>query len=290
MRHHHAATSLAAVLAACGGVQHRLQPNVPPPHTIAVLPFQGLAAPAVRAAARQLAQSRLRTLGYRVAEPGYVDRVLTDRGWLRDPERFVTPDSRTDVCVALGTDAILVGDGIEETKFNYLVLRRHRVGGTLTIDLADGREWWRVEHAAGKFGGFLLTSGQVFAEFRAQGEHGTPMATMALTDEFTADAIGTVPAVPATDTVPMPPPIANVVAKRTPTATGESRLLVEAAAPSGCQLRFAVDGAAAAVPMVESPRTGHYRGWHDLPSAEHVALTVYATDPWGQASTARVDG
>ncbi|MCU0864327.1 MAG: hypothetical protein MUC36_11070 [Planctomycetes bacterium] len=289
MSHHLAAISMAALLAACGGVSHTLHRDVPPPRTIAILPFPGTASPAVRAAARQLIQSRLRTLGYRLADIEHVDRVLAERGWLRDPGSFVTPDSRTEVCAALGTDAVLLGTDIEESGFNYLVLRRHRIGGTLAIELACGREWWHAEHAAGKFGGFLLTSGQVFAEFRAQGEHGTPMATMALLDEFTADAIGTVPAMPVTDSVPMPPPIANVVARRTTTATG-TRLLVEAAAPSGCELRFAIEGASGAVPMVELPRTGHYRGWHDLPSADHVALTVHATDPWGQASTARVDG
>jgi hypothetical protein len=285
-----ATAALSTLLAACGGVSHTLHRDLPPPRTIAVLPFPGAASPAVREAARQLVHSRLRTLGYRLADRHHVDRVLSERGWLRDPDQFVTPAALGEVCTALGTDAILVADDIAESSFNYMVLRRHRLGGTLAIELADGREWWRAEHAAGKFGGFLLTSGQVFAEFRAQGEHGTPMATMALLDEFTADAIGTLPAMAATDTAVMPPPIANVVARRTPTAIGESRLLVEAEAPSGCQLCFAIDGATAAVPMVETPRSGHYRGWHDLPTANHTALTVHATDPWGQASTARADG
>lgn len=280
---------LAVGSAACGGVHHTVRADVPQPRSIAVLPFAGDASPSLRAAARQLLTSRLLTRGYEVPETAWVDRVLSEHGWLRDPERAAPtpqPMPLADVLKALGTDAVAVGTELDESSFNILVLRRQSVGGRVAITDAQGREYWSADHGAATLGGFLLTSGQVFTELRAQGEHGTPMASLALTDEFVADIAGTVPErkVDARGTTP-PPAIAAIRASRTRGSDGE-RVVVEAEAPPGTSLRFELAPHLAGVPMAELPgQPGHYRGAQELPPGTAIArVTVRARDAYGRES------
>jgi hypothetical protein len=56
-----------------------------------------------------------------------------------------------------------------------------------------GGRYWSADHTAGATGGFLLTSGQVITELRAQGEHGSSMASLALVDELVGDVVETLP-------------------------------------------------------------------------------------------------
>lgn len=275
---------------ACGGVSHAVRSDVAQPRSIAVLPFAGEASPTLRAAARQLLTSRLLTRGYEVPETAWVDRVLSERGWLRDPERPAPtplPIPLADVLQALGTDAVALGTDLDESSFNILVLRRHAVGGRVAITDAQGREYWSTTHGSATLGGFLLTSGQVFTELRAQAEHGTPMASLALTDEFVADIAGTVPERQdaARPTVP-PPTIAHVRATRTRGSDGE-RIVVEAEAPRGTTLRFELAPHLAGVPMAELPdQPGHYRGAQELPVGTTLArVTVRARDAYGRETT-----
>ena len=169
------------VVAACGGVSHSVRTDLPMPVTVAVLPFAGPAAGELRASARQLVHSRLQARGYAAPELAHVDRVLSERGWLADPDRFDAARIEPAAVIgALGVDAVVFGTDVDLSSLNVVLLRRQAVCGRFALVDAQRRELWQADHAAGSFGGFLLTSGQVFTELRAQGEHGTPMASQRL--------------------------------------------------------------------------------------------------------------
>src|SRR5436190_4614436 len=165
---------LALAAAACGGVSYHVNPDVPQPERVAVLPFTGDGDLTLREVARGLMRARLRAQGYHTPEIGWVDRVLSEHGWLADPLRFdVDALPLRDAISALEVDAVVIGREVDDSSFNFLLLRRQAVGGVLSITGADGRSWWTSDHSATRFGGFLITSGQVFEEVRAQGAHGT---------------------------------------------------------------------------------------------------------------------
>lgn len=272
----------ASLLGACGGVNHVLRAEVSQPATIAVLPFAGPAEAPTREATRALLQSRLLARGYRLPETSWVDRVLTERGWLRDPADFDPSSLRVpEVAKALGVDAIAIGSEFDETRWNFVVLRRHAFGGRVAVQSDDG-VWWSTNHSTGSYGGFLLTSGQVFEELRAQGNHGTPMVTLALVDEFTADVSGTIPARQPVDRT-ADPVITDVTTRRVPGTEGE-RLIVEGRATPGCALRADLLPGHHGVPMVAIPEEpGRYRGTHELPDgAMPAAITVHARTAFGR--------
>ena len=277
-------------LAACGGVHHTVREEVPQPATVAVLPFGGPADVATREAARALVQSRLALRGYRLAEIPWVDRVMSERGWLRDPARFSIAELPVDdVIAALGVDALAIGKDFDETSFNVFVLRRHSFGGTLALQTKKG-VWWSANHDAGAYGGLLLTSGQLVTEVRAQGNHRTPMSTLALIDEFVADVAETVPLRKNVEDMGAPPAIADVTTTRRPVAEGGERIVVEGRATPGCTLSLDLLPAARGVPMVALPGTpDRYRGTHDLPANTPIdAVVVRARTSFGLQARSEV--
>ena len=279
------ATALVLITTACGGVSYHVQRDVPQPGSIAVLPFTGEGDLTLREVARGLLRSRLRGQGYHTPETAWVDRVLSEHGWLADPLRFdVAAMPLREAMQALGVDAVAIGREVDDSSFNFLLLRRHAVGGELAITVADGRTWWSSDHSATRFGGFLITSGQVFEEVRAQGAHGTPMSTLALVDEFVADVAGTVPPREATPLASGPPPILDAKASLQALPEGGSRLVVAARSRPDAVLRFDVDDTITGVPMVAVPgEPDRHRGERDLPAgatAPHVVLR--ARDAFGR--------
>jgi hypothetical protein len=283
-----ALAAVAAVTAACGSISYRLDAEVPAPVTVAVLPIQGPADASLRDAARQLLHSRLVNLGYRCPELEWVDRVLSEQGWMRDPDAFVlAPDRLPTVLAALHADAALVGEHFDESSFNVILLRRHAVGGRVAVRDAQSREWWSSSHGASTFGGFLITSGQVFSELRAQGEHRTAMASLALVDEFVADVVGTIPARPA-PAPGAPPAIADVGVDAVPQPDGSRRLVVRARAAARCSLRFDLVPHAHGIPMVAAGDDAQrYRGDYDVPAGAALQrLVVRARDAFGRERTA----
>lgn len=277
-------------LAACGGVHHAVRSELPQPATIAVLPFAGSADVGTREATRSLLNSRLAARGYRTAELPWIDRVMSERGWLRDPAKFTTTKLPIDdVVTALGVDAIVVGDDFDESSFNVLVLRRHSFGGALALQTKRGA-YWSATHSAGAYGGFALTSGQVFSELRAQGEHGTPMMTLALIDELVDDVVETVPARKNVAPVEPEPVVANVATTREAAPDGGTRLVVESTAPPGCTLWLDVLPTSRGIPMVALPNTnGRYRGTHDLPTNDTAAsIVIRARTPFGRETRTEV--
>ena len=278
-------------ISACGSVSYKVAKDLEAPATIAVLPLQGPAPAGLRDAARQLLQSRLVSRGYRCPELAWVDRVLSERGQLRDPERFVLDGKQLEaILTALQVDAAVVGEGIDETSFNVILLRRHAVGGRLAIRDRGGRDYWSSDHGASTFGGFLLTSGQVFAELRAQGEHGTPMASLALVDEFVEDVVATVPARQAPPPLPPTPPLTEVETFRVAAGADAVRVVVKARTAAGSSLRFELQPFVAGVPMVASPDdAGRYIGQYEVPATTDLRrLVVRARDAFGRETTAEV--
>lgn len=282
---------LALLAAACGSVSHRVYADVPAPRTIAVLPFAGPAAPGVCEAARALVHSRLRSRGYLVPELAWVDRVLAERGWLRDPAAFdPAPLPLPEVAAALAVDAVLVATGVHESSFNVVLLRRHAVGGRVALTVRDGRDHWRADHAASTFGGFLLTSGQVFTELAAQGAHRTPMATLALVDEFTADVVGTLP---MRDAAPPPagaPALVGAAVRREPRPDGSQRVVVTAQCSPGAVLRFDLVPSLLGVPMVATAQApDRHEGARELPPGAPVTgIVVHAADAFGRTASTEV--
>lgn len=280
-----------ATLTACGGVSHRVRSDVPQPHRIAVLPFAGPAPASLRDATRQLLHSRMQARGYHAPELAWVDQVLTSNGWLSDPGTF-EPSMLPlpEVAKALDVDAVVLGTDVDESSFNLLALRRHVVGGKLVVRTADGRDYWSTDHSAGTFGGFLLTSGQVFTELRAQGEHGSPMESLALADEFTLDVSGTLPnngqPAPNGDT----PRVRSVTTTRTDLPNGAHRIVVEARASAAASLRFQLDPFADGVPMVASRlEPDRYTGALDVPAQTVLKrIAVRARDAYGREGAAEI--
>lgn len=282
---------LATLLAACGGVSARVHRDVPQPDRVAVLPLAGPAPACLREATRQLIHSRIRTRGYEVPETAWIDRVLSERGWLQDPATF-RPEGLplAEVAKALDVDAVVVGSSFDESRFNVLVLRRHAVSGDLALRLADGREMWSTSHSTGALGGFLLTSGQVFTELRAQGEHGSPMASLALADEFTADVLETLPRREKPRVDRAQPIVRAVVARRLPGRDGEQRFVVEAEASAGASLRFQLDPYVAGVPMTATASDPErYVGALDVPKGVVLKrIAVQARDAYGREGASEV--
>lgn len=284
---------LAAALAlgACGSVSYRVATDVDAPATVAVLPLQGPAPAGLRDAARQLLHSRLTARGYRCPELAWVDRVLSERGLLRDPDHFALDAGRHgEMLAALQVDAVLVGDDVDESSFNVFLLRRHALGGRVAIRDGKGREFWSSDHGASTFGGFLLTSGQVFAELRAQGAHGTSMASLALVDEFVEDVVGTVPQREGTPP-PLPlPTVANVESFRVAADGDAVRVVVKARSAHGNSLRFDLPGIAAGVPMVAAADdASRFVGQYEIPNDRPPGrLVVRARDAFGRETTAEV--
>ena len=270
------------LLAACGGVASRVAKDKDAPRTIAVLPFCGSADPGARELVRALFCARLAERGFQVAAADYVDGVLAEHGWLRDPEGF---DGKglplPAVVAALGVDAALVGDGLDAGGFNLLLVRRQSVGGTVRLVDRNGEPWWTASDTASTTGGFLLKSGQVLSELRAQGEHGTPMATIALVDAFVEDVTATVPEQPRSP-APAPPGLrlGAIVVRSEPAGAGVERVIVRADAAAAAQLSFDLGNDLRGVPM--APQGDGFVGAHDV-AAGHGAsqVQVHARGPFG---------
>ncbi|MEZ6038401.1 MAG: hypothetical protein R3F29_13035 [Planctomycetota bacterium] len=284
------AVAIAMLATGCGGVSHHLADG-PPPTSIAVLPFAGSADEGLRDAARSLLHSRVAARGYLSPEPQWVDRVLSEHGWLDDAAVFRAGDVPVAAaCRALGVDALLVTTGVEDRSFNLLALRRHRVGGASLLRTADGGDYWSAEHSAGGFGGFLLTSGQVLTELQQTIEHGSAMESLALADEWIGDVAGTLPVRARAADMAGPPRIDDAAVQRTPHGDGV-RVTVTARATAGAVLTFDL-GPCHGVPMVTDPHDAtRHRGACDFDTAEAAAaatsLRVDARDRI--ARTARFD-
>lgn len=271
-------------LAACGGLRHHLHADQPPPATLAVLPFAGSAPIGLRDAARALLVSHLRQRGYRIAEPAWVDRQLSERGLLRDPATVVLPGEAVATLPAqLGVAAVLSGTAVDESSFNIWVLRRHALSGTFAIVRADGSNWWDAANTAGETGGLLLGSGQLLTELRAQGDHATPMASLALADVLVTEVADTLPEPMRSPDDGAPPTIGSARVARLAAGDRDERLVIEVEASADATVRCAIAGLAVDLPLAADPgRDGLFRGACDVPAGTPVPRAVVtARSPYG---------
>jgi hypothetical protein len=277
------------LLGACSSLSSTVHDDVPQPHTLAVLPFAGDAPAPTRELARGLFAARLRELGYRLVEPAYVDRVLAENGWLADPDAFTASTLPLAAAIErLGCDGVLVADDLDESHYNLLLLRRQAVTGHLRILDRSGREWWTASHKVATTGGFLLQSGQVLTELRAQGMHGNSAATIALVDGLIEDVAGTLPRDERTaePTAPGRPLQVGAVAVQRG-GDGGTRLLVSATATEGASVWFDLGGDVVGVPMTGIGE--RFTGAIDVPAGVATAtLRVRARDPFGGEQQAEV--
>jgi hypothetical protein len=270
-------------------VSFHVQKEEPPPRTVAVVPIGGTADVGARELARSLLSARLAERGFDVVAAEYVDHVLSERGWLRDPEAFDRAAlPAREAAAALGVDAVLCADSLDRAGLNLLLYRRQSIGGTARLLGKDGVEWWSASYTASATGGLVLRSGQVITELRAQGEHGTPMAALALIDAWVESVAETVPrqerpGAPTAPGLPLGLGAVRVSSEASP-VTGQRRVVVRAEAHPLAQLEFDV-AAARGVPMARAGDA--FVGAIDVPAAGGpLAVTVRARSPYGQSETA----
>ncbi len=275
-----------AALPACSGLSYRHATDVPAPHTLAVLPIAGSATPPARELARGLLEARLRELGYRLAEDAWVDQVLTENGWLGDPDTFAPNAGGLPIgqlADRLDVDGVLLADGFDESSWNILVLRRHTFDGALRIVTRDGRDWWSARHAVGGTAGFLLQSGQLLTELRAQGMHGASAATIALVDALVQDVIATLPADADRaehQATPPPQPMQSALRAIAGADAGEQRMLITASAAPIAALTCDFGPDHTAVPM--SREGAVFMAAIDVPAGRLPGTaTVRARDAFG---------
>lgn len=281
-----AALLLPVLVAGCGGISYTIHDDGPAPARVAVLPFAGTADLRARDLARALLVARLRARGFSVPGVEAVDQRLAEHGWLADPDRF-SPAVAPPATMArdLGVDAVIVGTAMTESSFNLLAVRRHAFGGELTCDRGDGRRHFSCSHTASRFGGFLLMSGQVLAELRAQGQHGTPAQSIALVDEFIEDVAGALPAPAGATTPGVSVSLGEPLVVRTDGAAADAqRWQVSVAAPADAIVR--IDFAPGPVGVPTAWRDGMATVAVDLPAARPpVRVRVLAVGAFGETAT-----
>jgi len=286
-------------LGGCSGVSFQVQKEQPAPRTVAVAPIGGSADVGARELARSLLGARLEERGFDVVAAEYVDHVLSERGWLRDPEAFDRAAlPAKEAAAALGVDAVLCADSLDRAGINLLLYRRQSISGTARLLGRDGAEWWSASYTASATGGLVLRSGQVITELRAQGEHGTPMATLALIDAWVESVVETVPrqerpAAPSAPGLPLALGSVRVSSEASPVA-GQRRIVVRAKAHPLARVEFDV-AAARGVPMAAAGdqfasndfANTDFVGAIDVPAAGGpLAVTVHAHSPYGQSESA----
>jgi hypothetical protein len=287
----------ALALAGCAGVSSHVAKELPAPRTVAVAPVGGSADLGARELARSLLCARLEERGFDVVAAEYVDHVLSERGWLRDPEAFDRAALPVgEAAAALGVDAVLCADSLDRAGINLLLYRRQSISGTARLLGKDGAEWWSATYTASATGGFVLRSGQVITELRAQGEHGTPMATIALIDAWVESVAETVPrqerpGAPTAPGLPLALGDVHVTSEPSPVA-GQRRIVVQARAHPQALVEFDFAGTRG-VPMVRAgDASGNtfantFVGAIDVPGPPGpLAVTVHARSPYGQSESA----
>ena len=289
--------ALTATLGACG-VSSEARSELSRVHSIAVLPFQGEGSLADRELVRTWTRERLATLNLRVCDNRSVDRVLAERGWLADPERFdpAALDSKA-ACAALGVDAVLFGRDLEERSLDLLVLFRRSFGGELICRGADGSQWWRASYTAARSGGVLIKSGQLFDALAEHFEKGSSRTYAALVGEYLDDVLATLPRFPADALQAAPPPMVAAIdhMTRRTGATGPGAEWVElsARATPGTEVRFDLAGALRGLPTWERA-PGEFTGIHArVPNDGLVAgalpVTLHVRDRSGREQTLQVE-
>ncbi len=245
------------------GVTARLNERVPPPRRIAVLPMAGEAAAKDRALIRSMLGQSLLVRNVSVVENAYVDRVLSEEGWMTDPGRFdpfLIPPA--EVCRALGVEGIIIGTGFETEDREYFLYFRRGLQGRLMWWSGEGRLYWEADHCATRSGGVLIGSDQIITTISEHVENGTSLAFVEVVEEYLDEVLATLPEFdPEGLPRPVPPAITGIEVERIEEAAGEEgkRIRVTAKATAGSLVTFDLIPGPKNIPTIEVD-PGRYTG------------------------------
>ena len=244
-----------SLLAGCGSLHTRLDKDVPAPREVAILPFSGDGTLQDRELMRTMLRERLAVRYVAVLDNAWVDRVLSEHGWLGDPETFDAKKLPLPaVCAALGTQAVVVGTDFGTSSFDIGLFYRRGVGGKLEWITAKGQNYFEGDYVATTTGGIVLKSGQIIQAIVDTFESGTSRGFLALVEEYYDTVLGALPEYPA-DGLPQRPRGSLESA----TAAGENGNLVHVVAKGtpGLVVSFDITPELARVPAAEV-RPGEY--------------------------------
>lgn len=206
-----------SLMSGCSSIRAQVADDAPAPRSVAVLPVTGEATPQERETFRRLLREHLRVRNTAVVENEHVDRVLSKRGLMGDPDRFaVAPGGLSAgeiaaLCRSLGVDGLVSSDGFAVSSLRMPLIRRRGIRGTWRLHGADGRLYWSADYRLRRYGGFLARAGQLFEAVaeEAKGSGGTSFER--LTVSYLSNLLATLPEQPA-DGVPRhaEPTIASV--------------------------------------------------------------------------------
>jgi hypothetical protein len=281
--------ALPLILAACG-VNAVVDEGVEPPRRLAVLPLEGTIPWRDRELIRSMLRERLRTLRLTVIENEYTDRVLSERGWMRDPERFRFDAAQlSEQCAALGVDGLVRGSAFDADELDVGVAFRDAIRGAVECHRSDGRRHWRIEHSETQSGGLALRSGQVITAVREQLEHGSSVAFVALIEDWLDTVLAVLPELPLEGfELPRAPRIEELVLatalRRGAELQRGDRIVVEVRATPGAILAFDLAPLVEGLPMVEV-EPGRYRGEYRLAAdagAGNPEVRIHLRDRFGR--------
>ncbi|MEE8143224.1 MAG: hypothetical protein V3T77_08990 [Planctomycetota bacterium] len=288
-----APTLLLSWMSGCGGVQVQISKELAVPSVVAVLPMGGEATPRELNYLRSRVREQLRVRYLNVFENDYVDRVLSERGWLADPDRF-DPEALpvAEVREALGVEGVVMGHDFRSGYWNFLLLYRRSLRGVVGMYVAGGEHSWQARHRVSRSGGILLELGQIFSALRNQFQSGSPRVFVALAEEFVADVLATLPELQPGALRRSPPPrIAEVEVKRLPSAAPEGRIQITVEATPAGVVSFDLLPEVVNMPTVEVA-PGRYRGIYTVVRGDELAgpldVKVHIRDPFGRQSTETV--
>ena len=184
-------------LASCGSLHSKLDSRIAAPREVAILPFAGDGSLQDRELMRTMLKERLAVRYIAVLDTAWVDRVLSEHGWLGDPEAFDPKKLPLPaVCEALGTPAVIVGTDFGSSSFDIGLFYRRGVGGKLEWLTAKGNPYFEAEYFATTTGGVILKSGQIFQAILDTFESGTSRGFVALVEEYYDTVLGALPDYP----------------------------------------------------------------------------------------------
>lgn len=275
-----AAPLLLLAFAACGSLHSKLDKSLAAPREVAILPFAGEGSAADHELMRAMLRERLAVRYVAVLDNAWVDRVLSEHGWLGDPETF-DPSKLplSAVCEALGTPAVVVGTGFGSSSFDIGLFYRRGVGGKLEWVTAKGKPYFEADYFATTTGGVVLKSGQIFQAILDTFESGTSRGFVALVDEYYDTVLGALPEYPIEGRPERPR--ANLEVAKIAAIDGDLFHVVAKGTP-GLAVTFDVTPELVRVPASEL-RPGEYHASVRIPQGKLSGnVQARARDPLGR--------
>jgi hypothetical protein len=280
----------ALLLASCSSLISDRKSEVPPPRTIAVLPFSGRGDVASRALVRNFAGARMAEEKVLVLDRAWVDQRLSEGGYLADPADFVFKQAEVaSMCERLEVDGVLVGDLVEFASSDFLLFHTRSLDARLQLFLRDGRRVWMARHTVSKNGGLALESGQLLSAVQRElgFEASRERAAFAwrLVEEAFARSGGFDAGMVLHEEQPRIDSAHAMLSRGGSPA--QERIVVEASGQPGASARFDLADQVQGVPMFEFA-PGRYRGIFERRDQDGLdaepAVSVEFVDHFGHKS------